>query len=195
VENRDQVNGSASAGSRKRALVAGGRGKNSRERNHRPSASWRSSRRRRPQRCGKNILPAVAQPLDEPTSGTIRFNGRDYRELGPRELRRRIGMVMQTAFLFPGTVADNVAYGGRLEDLLVGPQSRCMDRFGAQTAFDRRQRKTRRHLEAGQSTLALAARRRRDGCHSICPPARHEAALARSSDGPSADQGRCCCTC
>jgi transposase len=45
-------------------------------------------------------------------------------------------------------------------------------------------KKTRQDLEAGQSTLALAARCRRHGCHSICTPARHEAALARSSDGP-----------
>jgi transposase len=56
-------------------------------------------------------------------------------------------------------------------------------------------RETRQNLEAGQSTLALAARRRRHGCHPICAPARHEAALARSPDGPSANQGRCCCTC
>src|SRR5262249_13778971 len=33
------------------------------------------------------------------------------------------------------------------------------------------------------------------GCHPICPSARHEAALARSPHGPSADQGRCRCTC
>ena len=49
--------------------------------------------------------------LDEPTSGIIRFNGQDYRELAPQKLRQRIGMVMQAAYLFPGTVADNVAYG------------------------------------------------------------------------------------
>ena len=64
-----------------------------------------------------------------------------------------------------------------------------------ETAFDRGQRETRQDLEARESTLALAARRRRDGCHPICAPARHEAALARTSDGPSADQGGCRCTC
>src|SRR2546430_630599 len=85
--------------------------------------------------------------------------------------------------------------GRRLEGVLVGPQPRCVDRLGAETAFDRRQREARQDLKAGQSTLALAARRRRDGCHPICAPARHEAALARSSDGPSADQGCCRCAC
>src|SRR5947207_12386603 len=65
----------------------------------------------------------------------------------------------------------------------------------AETALNRWQRKTRQDLKAGQSTLALAARCRRDGCHPICALARHEAALARSSAGPSADQGRCRCPC
>src|SRR5262245_38204033 len=47
--------------------------------------------------AGKTSFLRLLNRLDEPTSGTIRFNGRDYRESGPRELRRRIGMVMQTA--------------------------------------------------------------------------------------------------
>jgi hypothetical protein len=83
----------------------------------------------------------------------------------------------------------------RLEDVLVGPQPCCMDRLGAETAFDRGQRETGQDLEAGQSTFALAARRRRHGRHPICAPTRYETALARSSDGPSADQGCCSCTC
>jgi putative ABC transport system ATP-binding protein len=51
--------------------------------------------------------------LDEPTGGTFAVDGRDYREIAPRELRRRIGMVMQTAFLFPGTVEANIRFGPR----------------------------------------------------------------------------------
>jgi UDP-glucose/iron transport system ATP-binding protein len=39
--------------------------------------------------------------LDEPTGGTVRLNGEDYRKLAPQELRRRVSMVMQTAYLFP----------------------------------------------------------------------------------------------
>jgi putative ABC transport system ATP-binding protein len=49
--------------------------------------------------------------LDEPSSGTVKLEGQDYRELNPRELRRRVGMVMQRAYLFPGTVAENLAFG------------------------------------------------------------------------------------
>jgi putative ABC transport system ATP-binding protein len=31
--------------------------------------------------------------------------------MSPRQLRKRVGMVMQSANLFPGTVADNIRYG------------------------------------------------------------------------------------
>jgi putative ABC transport system ATP-binding protein len=51
--------------------------------------------------------------LDEATGGAVLIKGEDYREIVPRELRRRVGMVMQTAYLFPGTVATNIAFGPR----------------------------------------------------------------------------------
>lgn len=64
-----------------------------------------------PSGAGKSSFLRLLNRLDEPTSGTVRLNGRDYRELAPQELRRRVGMVMQMAYLFPGTVAANVAFG------------------------------------------------------------------------------------
>jgi putative ABC transport system ATP-binding protein len=64
-----------------------------------------------PSGSGKTSFLRLLNRLDEPTSGTVRFNGQDYRALPPQTLRQRIGMVMQTAYLFPGTVAKNVAYG------------------------------------------------------------------------------------
>jgi putative ABC transport system ATP-binding protein len=70
--------------------------------------------------------------LDEPTSGIVRFNVRDYRELAPRELRQRIGMVMQAAYLFPGTVAENVGYGPRQrgQTLAAGQIETLLQRVG-----------------------------------------------------------------
>jgi putative ABC transport system ATP-binding protein len=66
--------------------------------------------------------------LDEPTSGTVLLDGVDHRSLSPQELRRRVGMLMQSPNLFPGTVADNIRFGplqrgeelpgDRLHDLL-----------------------------------------------------------------------------
>jgi len=49
--------------------------------------------------------------LDEPTSGTVFLGGTDYMEIAPRELHRRVGMVTQRPFLFPGDVASNLRYG------------------------------------------------------------------------------------
>ena len=54
-----------------------------------------------PSGSGKSSLLRLLNRLDEPTSGTVYFAGQDYRALAPAELRRRVGMVMQTAFLFP----------------------------------------------------------------------------------------------
>ena len=49
--------------------------------------------------------------LDEPTSGVVLLDGDDYRSLPPQTLRRRMGMIMQRAYLFPGKVAENVRFG------------------------------------------------------------------------------------
>ena len=66
-----------------------------------------------PSGAGKSSFLRLLNRLDEPTAGTVRLSGQDYRELTPRKLRRRVGMVMQMAYLFPGTVAANLAFGPR----------------------------------------------------------------------------------
>jgi putative ABC transport system ATP-binding protein len=66
-----------------------------------------------PSGAGKSSFLRLLNRLDEPTSGMVRLDGRDYRELQPHDLRRRVGMVMQSANLFPGTVGENVAFGPR----------------------------------------------------------------------------------
>jgi len=66
-----------------------------------------------PSGSGKSSFLRLLNRLDEPTSGTVHLEGVDYRQIPPRELRRRIGMVTQRAFLFPGSVADNISFGPR----------------------------------------------------------------------------------
>ncbi len=61
--------------------------------------------------AGKSSFLRLLNRLDEPTSGAVSFEGVDYRQIAPRDLRRKVGMVMQRPFLFPGTVADNVRFG------------------------------------------------------------------------------------
>src|SRR5882762_5622719 len=79
---------------------------------------------------GKSSLLRLLNRLDEPTSGTVYLDGIDYRKIAPRELRRRVGMVTQRAYLFPGTVVENLRFGprqrgeelnpSRIEELLAG---------------------------------------------------------------------------
>jgi len=64
-----------------------------------------------PSGAGKSTLLRLINRLDELTQGTVLFNGQDYRFLDTATLRRSIGMVMQRAYLFPGTVAENIAFG------------------------------------------------------------------------------------
>ena len=73
-----------------------------------------------PSGSGKSSLLRLLNRLDEPTSGTVYLDGIDYRQIAPRELRRRVGMVTQRAFLFPGTVGENLRFGPRQrgEDLV-----------------------------------------------------------------------------
>jgi ABC-type proline/glycine betaine transport system ATPase subunit len=64
-----------------------------------------------PSGSGKSSFLRLINRLDEPTAGTVLLDGTDYRTIPPRELRRRVGLVTQTAVLFPGTVADNIRFG------------------------------------------------------------------------------------
>ena len=66
-----------------------------------------------PSGSGKSSFLRLLNRLDEPTSGTVFLEGIDYRQLPPRELRRKVGMVTQRAFMFPGSVAQNLSFGPR----------------------------------------------------------------------------------
>ena len=66
-----------------------------------------------PSGSGKSSFLRLLNRLDEPTSGTVLLEGVDYHQIAPRELRRKVGMVTQRAFLFPGTVYDNLSFGPR----------------------------------------------------------------------------------
>ena len=64
-----------------------------------------------PSGSGKSSLLRLLNRLDEPTSGTVYVEGIDYRQIEPRELRRKLGLVNQRPYLFPGTVEDNLRFG------------------------------------------------------------------------------------
>ena len=64
-----------------------------------------------PSGSGKSSLLRLLNRLDEPTHGTVFLEDQDYRQIPPQELRRRIGMVTQRPFLFPGDIAANLRFG------------------------------------------------------------------------------------
>jgi putative ABC transport system ATP-binding protein len=64
-----------------------------------------------PSGAGKSSFLRLLNRLDEPTGGTVFLEGEDYRAIPPRQLRQRVGMVMQFPYLFPGTVAENLRFG------------------------------------------------------------------------------------
>ncbi|WP_334526315.1 ABC transporter ATP-binding protein [Bradyrhizobium sp. AZCC 2230] len=92
-----------------------------------------------PSGAGKSSFLRLLNRLDEPTSGTVLLKSQDFRSISPQELRRRIGMVMQTAYLFPGTIAANVAFGPFQRGQMLAPVQveRLLERVGLPGLADR----------------------------------------------------------
>jgi ATP-binding cassette subfamily B protein len=61
--------------------------------------------------AGKSTLVNLVPRLFDATSGTVYVDGVDVRALSPQLLWSRLGLVPQKAFLFSGTVADNLRHG------------------------------------------------------------------------------------
>jgi ATP-binding cassette subfamily B protein len=61
--------------------------------------------------AGKSTLVHLAMGFRLPTSGRVRLDGREVRELDLRTYRRQIGVVPQTTILFNGSLRENVTYG------------------------------------------------------------------------------------
>ncbi|BDV29918.1 ABC transporter ATP-binding protein [Microbacterium terricola] len=61
--------------------------------------------------AGKSTLAKLVSRFYDPTKGRVTLDDVDLRSLHPKDLRRAIVMVTQEAYLFSGTVADNIAFG------------------------------------------------------------------------------------
>jgi len=72
-----------------------------------------------PSGAGKSSVLRLLNRLDVPTSGSVWLESVETTRLDVRELRRRVGLVMQQANLFPGTVAENVRYGPSLRGTIM----------------------------------------------------------------------------
>jgi len=60
---------------------------------------------------GKSTIVNLACRFYEPREGTIRIDGRDYREHSQIWLQSSLGYVLQTPHLFSGSILENIRYG------------------------------------------------------------------------------------
>jgi len=61
--------------------------------------------------AGKSTMAKLVARFYDPTSGTVLVDGRDLRTVTMASLRSQMGIVPQEAFLFSGSVADNLSFG------------------------------------------------------------------------------------
>ncbi|HUH80012.1 MAG TPA: ABC transporter ATP-binding protein [Solirubrobacteraceae bacterium] len=61
--------------------------------------------------AGKSTMAKLAARFYDPTAGRLLVDGQDLRDVTSGSLRSQMGIVPQEAFLFSGTVRDNIAFG------------------------------------------------------------------------------------
>jgi ABC-type multidrug transport system fused ATPase/permease subunit len=61
--------------------------------------------------AGKSTMAKLAARFYDPTSGRVLIDGHDLRDVASSSLRSQMGIVPQEAFLFSGTIAENIAFG------------------------------------------------------------------------------------
>ena len=85
-----------------------------------------------PTGAGKTTLVNLVMRFYEITGGQILLDGTDVQDLTRADLRSHVGMVLQDAWLFEGTIRDNIRYG-RLdatdEEVMDAARATMVDRF------------------------------------------------------------------
>lgn len=116
-----------------------------------------------PTGAGKTTLVNLVMRFYELDGGRITLDGTDITAMPRAALRGRIGMVLQDAWLFGGTIRDNIAYGrpdATDEEILEAARATFVDRFvhslpdGYDTVID----EDGGNLSAGERQLVTIAR-------------------------------------
>ncbi|MEV4947191.1 ABC transporter ATP-binding protein [Streptomyces sp. NPDC053755] len=113
--------------------------------------------------AGKSTLAKLLARFYDPTEGRVLLDGVDVRELATAELRRGVVMVTQEAFLFSGTVAENIAIGrpeATREEIEHAAKAIGAHDFiaGLPDGYDTDVRKRGGRISAGQRQLVAFAR-------------------------------------
>jgi ABC-type multidrug transport system fused ATPase/permease subunit len=64
-----------------------------------------------PTGAGKSTLVSLVPRFFDPWAGRVTVDGRDVRDVHVKSLRAQVALVLQESFLFPLTIAENIAYG------------------------------------------------------------------------------------
>jgi putative ABC transport system ATP-binding protein len=64
-----------------------------------------------PSGAGKSTFLRLLNKMISPTNGKITYKDTNLKEIPSQHLRKEIGMLQQQAYLFPGTVKDNLLFG------------------------------------------------------------------------------------
>ncbi|HTW10629.1 MAG TPA: ABC transporter ATP-binding protein [Acidimicrobiales bacterium] len=113
--------------------------------------------------AGKSTVMKLLARFYDPASGSVTVDGHDLRGLELQAFRRQLGYVPQEAFLFSGTVRDNIAYGRpEAPDAEVEAAARAVgahDFIAAlPSGYHHRITERGRSLSAGQRQLVALAR-------------------------------------
>jgi len=113
--------------------------------------------------AGKSTLAKLVSRFYDPSRGAVTLDGVDLRELHPKDLRRAIVMVTQEAYLFSGTVADNIALGkpdASFEEIRAAARAVGADTFIERLpdGYDTDVNKRGGRVSAGQRQLISFAR-------------------------------------
>ncbi|MFE6128415.1 ABC transporter ATP-binding protein [Streptomyces sp. NPDC056437] len=113
--------------------------------------------------AGKSTLAKLLARFYDPTDGRVLLDGVDLRDLATPELRRGVVMVTQEAFLFSGTVAENIAVGrpdATREEIERAARAIGAHDFisGLPDGYDTDVRKRGGRISAGQRQLVAFAR-------------------------------------
>ncbi|MFS0733783.1 ABC transporter ATP-binding protein [Microbacterium sp. 1P10UB] len=113
--------------------------------------------------AGKSTLAKLVSRFYDPTEGRVTLDDIDLRQLHPKDLRRAIVMVTQEAYLFSGTVADNIALGkpdATMDEIRAAARAVGADTFieALPDGYDTDVNKRGGRVSAGQRQLISFAR-------------------------------------
>lgn len=112
---------------------------------------------------GKSTILKLLLRFTEPESGTIYIDGRTYKDMTMKEVKKRIGFVPQHPLLFDRTVLDNILYGttgvNREQVISFLKEYNIMKEFGnLKHGLDSRVGKNGSRLSGGQRQIVLCLR-------------------------------------